>query len=222
MGREFLRSASTKKTTSVAVIGLLEALETMLPRVEQVVACARRAGKGEKVPAADRIFSIFEPHTELLIRGKARKPVEFGHMVTIGQTQEKFISFYGVERKSRHDIHLGDEALEDHKQKFGAYPDGFAADKNYYGGQEHAAKWKDRIPHYSVGKKGRRDEEETAREHSSMFRLLQKFRAGCEGSISVLKRVFGLTRCLNRGFNSFASTIGNIVFCHNLVILSRL
>ena len=83
-------------------------------------------------------------------------------------------------------------------------------------------KWKARIAHYSVGKKGHRDEEETAREHSIVFRLLQKFRAGCEGSISVLKRAFGLVRCLNRGFNSFASSIGNIVFCHNLVILSRL
>jgi hypothetical protein len=75
---------------------------------------------------------------------------------------------------------------------------------------------------YAVGKKGRRDEAETEREHGVLFRLLQKFRAGCEGSISVLKRVFGLYRCLSRGFKSFASSIGSIVFCHNLVVLSRL
>ena len=143
-------------------------------------------------------------------------------MVSIGQTEEKFISYYCVEEKSRHDIYLGDEALKDHKKKFGSYPTGFAADKNYYGGPEHTAKWEKRITQYAVGKKGRRDEEETVREHSVVFRLLQKFRAGCEGSISVLKRAFGLFRCLNRGFNSFASSIGNTVFCHNLVVLSRL
>lgn len=222
MSRAFLRNGETKGTASVVAIGLLGELRTMLPRVEQVVGCAHRANNGETVPAADRIFSIFEPHAELLKRGKARKPVEFGHMVTIGQTKEKFISFYSVEEKSRHDIHMGDEALKDHKKKFGTYPNGVAADKNYYGGPEHTAKWEKRIEHYAVGKKGRRDEEETAREHSIVFRLLQKFRAGCEGSISVLKRAFGLIRCLNRGFNSFASSIGNIVFCHNLVVLSRL
>lgn len=127
-----------------------------------------------------------------------------------------------VEERSRHDIHIGDEALEDHKKKFGAYPKGFTADKNYYGGPEHLAAWEERIQNYAVGKKGRRDEEETLREHSIVFRLLQQFRAGCEGSISVLKRAFGLFRCLNRGFKSFASSIGNIIFCHNLVVLSRL
>ena len=220
--KAFLRNADAHGTASVVAVGLLVELREMLPRVEQVVACARRAGNGETVPAAERIFSIFEPHAELLKRGKARKPVEFGHMVTIGQTAEKFISFYCVEEKSRHDIHMGDEALKDHKKKFGIYPEGFAADKNYYGGPEHMDKWEKRIPQYAVGKKGRRDEEETVREHSIVFRLLQKFRAGCEGSISVLKRAFGLFRCLNRGFNSFASSIGNTVFCHNLVVLSRL
>jgi len=222
VGRTFLRNGDTMGTASIEATGALEELRTMLPRVEQVVACARRAGNGETVPATDRIFSIFEPHAELLKRGKARKPVEFGHMVTIGQTREKFISFYNVEETSRHDIQLGDEALKDHKRTFGAYPEGFTADKNYYGGPEHAAKWKGLIPNYSVGKKGRRTEEETDCEHGVVFRLLQKFRAGCEGSISVLKRAFGLVRCLNRGFNSFASSIGNLVFCHNLVVLSRL
>jgi IS5 family transposase len=222
VGNDFVANSNVVGTRSIQAIGFLDELHTILPRVGQVVACARRVYEGEKVPAADRIFSIFETHAELLQRGKARKPVEFGHMVSIGQTREKFISFYNVEQKSRHDIHIGDEALSDHKKKFGSYPEGFAADKNYYGGPEHAEKWKARIPNYSVGKKGRRDEVETEREHSIAFRLLQKFRAGCEGSISVLKRAFGLIRCLNRGFNSFASSIGNIVFCHNLVVLSRL
>lgn len=200
----------------------LAELRSMLPRMRQVVSCARRAYEKEKVPASERIFSIFEPHTELLKRGKAHKPIEFGHMVTIGQTTEKFISFYRVEEKSRHDTILGDEAIKAHKKLFGKYPDEFTADKNYHVSPEHTAKWEKKISTYSVGKKGRRTKEETQREHGAMFRLLQRFRAGCEGSISVLKRVFGLCRCLYRGFKSFASSIGSIVFCHNLVVVSRL
>ena len=220
--RDFLSHAATIEQIPTEARYRLDELRSMLPRMRQVVSCARRVFDGEKVPAADRIFSIFEPHTELLKRGKAHKPVEFGHMVTIGQTAEKFISYYCVEQHSRHDSVLGDEAIRAHKKMFGEYPKEFTADKNYHVSPEHTAQWEEKIPVYSVGKKGRRNEEETQREHSAMFRLLQKFRAGCEGSISVLKRVFGLCRCLFRGFKSFASSIGGIVFCHNLVIVSRL
>jgi IS5 family transposase len=222
IARQFIHNADERGTASFEAIGLLHQLREKLPLMEQVAACARRVSNGETVPASDRIFSIFEPHTELLKRGKARKPVEFGHMVTIAQTAEKFISFYCVEEESSHDIKVGDRALHNHKEIFGAYPEAFAADKNYYGGEEHLEKWEKRIPTYAVGKKGRRDDAETEREHSVLFRLLQKFRAGCEGSISVLKRVFGLYRCLFHGFKSFASSIGSTVFCHNLVVLSRL
>ncbi len=215
--------ANGRKANPTLEAGLLVGeLAEVWPLVEQVVQQARRRYTGETVPACERVFSIFEPHTELLKRGKAHKPVEFGHMVSIGQTAEKFISFYCVEQQSRHDSIIGDEAKRYHKRTFGAYPQEFTADKNYYGGPEHTEKWEKRIDVYSVGKKGRRNEWETEREHGYLFKLLQKFRAGCEGSISVLKRVFGLRRCLNRGFNSFALSIGCLVFCHNLVVLSRL
>lgn len=222
IGRQFVENAKKKGSPSLEAMGLVQELRTKLPLMEQVAVCARRVFNGETVPASDRIFSIFEPHTELLKRGKSRKPVEFGHMVTIGQTWEKFISFYNVEEQSRHDVKIGDEALRAHKKTFGEYPDEFTADKNYYGGPAHMEKWEARIPVYAVGKKGRRNENETEREHGFLFRLLQTFRAGCEGSISVLKRAFGLYRCLFRSFKSFASSVGSTVFCHNLVVLSRL
>ena len=115
-----------------------------------------------------------------------------------------------------------DTVLNDHKESFGAYPGEFATDKNYYKSMEHVAEWEEEIDIFSMGKKGKRTPEESAREHGLLFKLAQKFRAGCEGSISVLKRVFGLRRCLNRGFNSFAASVGCLVFCHTLVVLSKL
>jgi len=50
----------------------------------------------------------------------------------------------------------------------------------------------------------------------------KRFRAGCEGSISVLKRVFNLGRCLFKGFKNYAARVGCAVFCHNLILLTRL
>jgi len=212
-----------KKTACgvLAMVRIME-LESYLSDMRHVVAQSRRAFNGETVPASERIFSIFEPHTELLMRGKEHKPFEFGHLVQIGQTAEKFISFYAVEQLSRHDTEMVDPVLEDHKASFGSYPDEFATDKNYYKSMEHVAQWEEKIDIFSMCKKGNRTPEEIAREHGALFKLAQKFRAGCEGSISVLKRVFGLRRCLNRGFNSFAASVGCLVFCHNLVVLSRL
>jgi len=152
IARQFVRNAHQKGYTSLEVKGLVRQLRNMIPLMEQVAVCARRVYNGETVPASDRIFSIFEPHTELLKRGKAHKPVEFGHMVSIGQTAEKFISFYCVEEQSRHDTKIGDEALREHRNVFGAYPREFTADKNYYGGPDHLRKWERRVPVYAVGK----------------------------------------------------------------------
>lgn len=198
-------------------------LQAMLPKVAHVARQTRRAWiNGETVPASDRIFSIFEDHTELLKRGKTRQPIEFGHLVTLAQTEEKFISFYAVEKQSRHDTLYRDDVLKDHKKKFGMPPKLFTADKNYHISVEDTAKQEKKIEIYAVGKKGKRTEEETAREHSPLFKAGQAFRAGIEGSISVLKRVFGLKRCLNKGFRSFEAAIGCMVFCHNIVLLSQM
>lgn len=196
-------------------------LDLLLQNVHHVTDQARRFNiNGETVPATERIFSIFEDHTELLKRGKAGKPVEFGHLVTIAQTKDKFISFYRIEEISKHDTEQKDIALENHKDQFGFYPKGFTADKNYHKSTEDTDEWKLKIPTYAVGKKGKRDEVEIEWEHSENFRLMQRFRAGCEGSISVLKRAFGLRRCFYRTFKSFASSICRLVFCHNLVRLA--
>ena len=77
------------------------------------------------------------------------------------------------------------------------------------------------IPNVSIAKKGPRTEAETAREHHPIFRALQRFRAGIEGTISALKRVFKMCRCLYRSFRTFCSSVGAHVFAHNLIVLAR-
>jgi IS5 family transposase len=220
ISRKFSKHA-WERGCNLQAYSIMADLEQMLPKVAHVAQQTRRAWiNGETVPAAERIFSIFEDHTELLMRGKTRQPIEFGHLVTLGQTQEKFISYYTVEEHSRHDSVHKDEVLADHKKSFDAYPQRFTADKNYHVGPEDTQEWEKKIGLYAVCKKGKRNVDEEHREHTEEFRLAQRFRAGCEGSISVLKRAFGLKKVLNRGFKSFAAAIGCLVFCHNLVLLA--
>lgn len=181
----------------------------------------RRVLDGEKVPNDDKLFSIFEPHTELVVRGKAGKDVEFGHMIQIQQVKQKFITDYEVFAKKPVEPTLIEPALKSHRALFGAHPQSLAADKGYYQSTETLERLRKEIATVSIGKKGRRTAKETEIEREPAFRHMQRFRAGVEGTISFLKRVFGLWRCLNRGYEHFVSTVGAAVFSHNLLVLAR-
>ncbi len=181
----------------------------------------RRVLEGEAVPNEEKLFSLFEPHTELLKRGKAGKPIEFGHMIQIEQVQEKFITHVeAFENKPvEHELVAG--ALKRHEELFGRLPDQLAADRGYYSNIETLQALEVQIPVVSIAKKGRRTLQETERERDPLFRHAQRFRAGVEGTISFLKRVLGLFRCFNQGWEHFVSTVRSTVFAHNLLILAR-
>jgi IS5 family transposase len=209
-------------TGDIALMGVASELGHYTPIVERIIDQARRRiFKAESVPATEKVYSLFEEHTELLKRGKAGKPVEFGHKALIAETKEKFIVHYNTYARQPADKDLVDETLRAHKKVFHAQPDVFATDKGFYESMEKIGALEKNIPTVSIAKKGYRTQAQSQREHSEKFRDGQRFRAGSEGTISVLKRVFKLKRCLFKGFNHFAAAIGCAVFCHNLVALTR-
>lgn len=189
---------------------------------EQVIDQARRRIiDQEQVPNQEKIFSIFEPHTELLKRGKAANPIEFGHMIQIGQVDGKFITEYEVFETKPVEYELIQPALEHHKKLFGDYPETVAADKGYYENMKQIDELGKTIKVVGIAKKGKRTEEQTQRETDPAFRHAQRFRAGVEGTISFLKRVLGLFRCYNKGWEHYVATVGATVLAHNLLILAR-
>jgi IS5 family transposase len=180
----------------------------------------RRVLDGEQVPNEEKLFSIFEPHTELLKRGKQGKAIEFGHMVQIHQVAGKFITDYDVFEKRPKESSLLKPALKRHKQLFGDYPDRATADKGYYEGAI-LDELEEKVHLLAIAKKGKRTPEQIEREHDPEFKDAQRFRAGIEGTISFLKRVLGLFRCFNKGWEHFCATVGMTVFTHNLLNLAR-
>jgi len=217
-----LRERSGEYDLSFMIKAVIDQMEHFLPLGQKVLSQARRRIiGGEKVPNEEKIFSIFEPHTELLKRGKASKPIEFGHMVMIQQVGGKFITGYEVFKKKPVDHSLVDPTLESHRTIFGQNPDELSADKGFYESMAKINELEEEIEVVSIGKKGSRTEEEAAREKTKAFRLGQKFRAGVEGSISFLKRILGLWRCMNKGWEHYVSTVGATVFVHNLFVLAR-
>jgi IS5 family transposase len=181
----------------------------------------RRVLAGESVPNEEKLFSLFEPHTELLKRGKAGRDLEFGHMIQIQQVREKFITAYEAYERKPVEHQLLPDALDSHRELFGALPSQLAADKGYYEDMETIRKLEAKIGIVSIAKKGKRTIEEIERERDPLFRHAQAFRAGVEGSISFLKRVLGLWRCFNKGWKHFAATVGATIFAHNLLVLAR-
>jgi IS5 family transposase len=197
---------------NMAVVGLSFELKHYLPLTKQVCKTAERAWlKGETVPAKDRIFSIFEEHTELIKRGKSNKPVEFGHAVWLSQTPQKFITDYEVMEEQIADSELLDEITSRHKALFRKYPEAVAADTGFRAGPEEMAEVEKHVETVAVPGRGL--------SRAKIAAFWHHFRAGIEGSISVLKRAFRLSICMYRGFKSFAAAVGMAVFCHNLTKL---
>jgi IS5 family transposase len=200
-----------------------ELLAHYIPIVEKIISQAeKRVFQGVMVAPDEKVYSLFEEHTELLKRGKAGKPIEFGHKVLIAQTGEKFIHHYHVFPKRQEDKELLEPTLKAHKQLFGTGPDVLATDKGFYENMKQILELEKNITTVSICKKGRRNQQEYVRECTEEFKDGQRFRAGCEGSISVLKRVFNLGRCLFKGFKNYSASVGCAVFCHNLILLTRL
>ena len=111
--------------------------------------------------------------------------------------------------------------MKSHRKLFGESPRSISADKGYYESMDAIAELRQEIDVVSIAKKGKRTEEETLRESDEDFRAAQRFRAGVEGTISFLKRILGLFRCFNKGWDHYVSTVGATIFTHNLLILAR-
>ncbi len=207
---EAFRSSSDIELAAVAL-----ELWSFLPPMQQVVTVARRVQVAhEAVSASEKVFSLFEPHTELIKRGKRGKPVEFGHKVLLCETAEKFITDYEVYEHQEADSNLTEPVIRRHEKLFGQRPVVLAADKGFCPEKSKFEKLAKLVENLAIPR----------RMQDFMDKLLahcQAFRAGIEGTISGLKRAFRWLRCFFRGFKGFARNVGLGVFCHNLIVLAE-
>jgi IS5 family transposase len=216
-----LRSKRYSVLDHASVQGLIEVLRHFERLTRQVIWQARERVLFERpVPNEKKLFSLFEPHTELLKRGKAGKEVEFGHMVQLQQVGGKFITDFEAFEKRPVEPTLVRPALESHETLFGCPPESVATDKGYWSSEELEGVF-DSVDVVAIPKMGRRDGAEEKRELDPRFKLAQRFRAGIEGSISFLKRVLRLARCMNKGWKHYVATVGATVLAHNLLVLAR-
>jgi IS5 family transposase len=182
----------------------------------------RRVLHEEKVAAEEKIVSIFEPHTEIIKRGKVTKPVEFGRKIFLAESAQGLITDYRVLEGNPSDEAQLDGSLQRHQNVFGRAPEVYAADRGFYSEAnlqlcETAGVHLVSIPHRG----GKRTPQLEAIEKSKEFRKAQRFRAGIEGRISVLFRGRGMKRCLLEGEESFELFVGAATLANNLLMIAK-
>lgn len=199
---------------------LKTALEQFLPRVEQVVTqTKRRVFEGEKVPASEKIVSIFEPHTAIICRGKANKPVEFGRKVWLDEVEGGIVSDYRILDGNPPDSRQWKPSLAHHVQLFGRPPYQASADRGVYSAPNEAYAEQVGVKRVILPKPGYKSEARRQHERQRWFKRGRRFHAGVEGRISVLKRKHGLDRCLYHGDDGFGRWVGWGVIAGNLAVM---
>jgi IS5 family transposase len=199
------------------VSGLGERLEEMADQVRRVVRQTKARVLAGLTQFPDKLFSLFERHTEIIRKGKAGKPNEFGKLVEIQEAENQIITHYEVYEQRPSDQHLLLPAVEAHRRKLGRVPGWVAADAGFYSRANEEGVRAMGVKYVSIPNRSTRSAERRKLEKQRWFKRGQKWRTGCEGRISLLKRRHGLTRCRYHGLHGMRRWVGLGVIADNLI-----
>jgi transposase, IS5 family len=209
-----LRTASA--ATASTLTRARQQLQQMRPLVERVLEQTRGRVLGGDTHVPDKVLSVFEPHTEAIRKGKIAKPTEFGKLVTIQESEHQIITAYEVHDRRPADMTLWTPALDRHLAMFDRPPDIAAADRGFASAANEEAAIARGVRRVILPRAGRKTPARRAHERQRWFRRGQRWRVGCEGRISVIKRRHGLRRCRYRGADGTARWVGLGVVANNL------
>lgn len=204
---------------AVMAQGISEEIKRIIPLAEKVIdQTRRRVINDEKVPASEKIVSIFEPHTDIIV--KDRRDTFYGHKICLNGGRSNLITDCLIVKGNPADSTLTTKMLDRHEQVWGRYPQKVALDGGF-ASKENLRVAKSRgIKDVCFAKKRGLKEEDMCKS-SWVYNKLRRFRAGIEAGISWLKRCFGLTRCTWKSFKSFKSYVWTSIVAANLFTLAR-
>ena len=196
-------------------------LDRMIGLVRQVMKQTKARIFSDDTHFTGKLVSVFEPQTEVIRKGKASKPTEFGKMVKIQEAENQIITSYAVYQERPSDSDLLVKAVEEHRDRLGQVPDLVAADAAFHSTTNETTIKKMCVKRVSVPNRQTKNPERRKIQKTRWFRNGQKWRTGCEGRISVLKRRHGLDRCRYRGDDGMARWVGFGVIADNLINMGR-
>ena len=205
----------------LALCGLRQELEAMLPLVRQVMRQTRERIFRGNTRAEGKLISVFEPSSEIIRKGKASKPNEFGKMVKLQEAENQIVIDYEVYDQRPSDSDLLVPAIEIHQAKLGRTPRLVAADAGFYSAKNETAAKARGVKRVCIPNRSTKSAERKREQKKRWFRNGQKWRTGCEGRISVAKRRHGLDRCRYKGSTGMKRWVGLGVVADNLINIGR-
>jgi transposase, IS5 family len=219
------RCGQIEKAVSVhspKVATLLLALHSYMDYVKKFSAqIERRLLKGESIPSEEKIYSIFEPHTEWINKGKKNKPVELGHLLLITTDQHQFIIDTKI-MEGEKDVSQIKPLQERLNKNFGsAQIASHSFDKGFWSKDNlEALTATGTIKQVVLPKRGRHSKEDKERESQKGFKAKRNAHSAVESNINMLEH-HGLNRCLDKGLHGYKRCVGLSVLAYNLHILGN-
>jgi IS5 family transposase len=201
--------------------GLRRGLDAFIALVQQVIRQTKARVFAGNTRAEAKLVSLFEPDTEIIRKGKASKPTEFGKMVKLQEAENQIIIAYEVYDKRPNDKDLLVPAVQLHEQRLDRAPELVAGDAGFYSAHGEATIQDMGVKRVSIPNHSTKSTERRRHQKQRWFRNGQKWRTGCEGRISVLKRRHGLNRCRYKGTAGMKRWVGLGVISDNLINIGR-
>lgn len=181
----------------------------------------RRVLSGETIPHAEKLHSVFEPHTELINRGKSPSPIEFGHRVFVVEDQSGFILDHKIMNEGQTDDHVVVERITALQTRMRNRIKTASFDKGFWSPENLAALNKI-VKVLCLPKKGKRDFDASVREGAPAFRQARRWHPGVESAIHALVEGNGLAVCRDRGEEGYERYVALGILGRNLHTLGRI
>jgi len=211
----------TEVTEQAILDRLRQALDDTIPLVRQVMRQTKARIFGGDKHAENKLVSLFEPSTEVIRKGKAGKPTEFGKLVKFQEAENQIIIDYEVYARRPNDVDLLIPAIEAHRAKLGRPPRLVAGDAAFYSAKNEAAAKAMGVKRVCVPNRSTKSPERKREQKKRWFRHGQRWRTGSEGRISVTKRRHGLRRSLYPGDDGMHRWVGLGVIADNLINIAN-
>jgi IS5 family transposase len=194
----------------------------LVPLVERVITQAQtRVLHGRQVPSADKVLSLFEPHTRVVLRHKGGAAVEFGRQVVFDEVEGGIVTRYHVLADGETEHAEAVPAVEHHRQVFGRAPRLVAGDRGVHAKGLEAQLQALGVQQAAIPRSGRLTPEQQAEERSRRWRRRYRWRAGIEGRLHSLRRDYGLRRVRSHGLEGLERDVGWGVVASNLRQIAR-
>jgi len=178
----------------------------------QIDQIQRRVLQGESIPHQEKVFSIFEPHTEWVSKGKAGVPVELGLRVCVMEDSDRFILHHQVMERTTDD-QIAESMVAETKERFPTLRS-VSMDKGFHSPANQEA-LKKQLECVVIPKKGKLSQDDKARESDPEFKQLRRQHSGIESAINALE-IHGLDKCLDHGIEGFKRYVALAVVARNI------